>query len=63
MEGKNVVFVQEGDRYETRPIRIGASDNKWTEVLDGLKVGERYVSERSFQIKADIGKAGAAHEH
>lgn len=63
MEGKNAVFVQEGDRYETRPIRIGASDNEWTEVLEGLKPGERYVSDKSFQIKADIGKAGAAHEH
>lgn len=63
MEGKNVVFVQEGDRYETRPVTIGVSDNEWTEVLEGLKPGERYVSEKSFQIKADIGKAGAAHEH
>ena len=63
MEGKTVVFVQEGDKYETRPVRTGASDATWTEVLEGLKAGERYVSEKSFQIKADIGKAGAAHEH
>lgn len=63
MEGKNVVFVQEGERYETRPVSIGASDSEWTEVLEGLKAGETYVSEKSFQIKADIGKAGAAHEH
>ncbi len=63
MEGKMVVFVQEGERYETRPVRLGAGDNEWTEVLEGLKAGERYVSEKSFQIKADIGKAGAEHEH
>jgi membrane fusion protein, heavy metal efflux system len=63
VEGKTVVFVQEGDKYETRPIRPGASDSEWTEVLDGVKAGELYVSEKSFQIKADIGKAGAAHEH
>ncbi len=63
VEGKMVVFVQEGDKYETRPIRTGASDSEWTEVLDGVKAGEIYVSEKSFQIKADIGKAGAAHEH
>lgn len=63
MEGKTAVFVQEGERYETRPVRIGTSDSEWTEVLEGLKAGERYVSEKSFQIKADIGKAGAAHEH
>jgi len=63
MEGKNVVFVQESDKYETRPVRTGAADGEWTEVLDGVKAGEVYVSEKSFQIKADIGKAGAAHEH
>lgn len=63
MEGKNVVFVQEGERYETRPIEMGAADSEWTEVRQGLKAGEVYVSEKSFQIKADIGKAGAAHEH
>lgn len=63
MEGKIVVFVQEANRYESRPIRTGVSDSTWTEVLEGLQPGERYVSEKSFQIKADIGKAGAAHEH
>ncbi|MDO9461020.1 MAG: efflux RND transporter periplasmic adaptor subunit [Alphaproteobacteria bacterium] len=63
MEGKTVVFVQEGDRYETRPIRVGVDNGEWTEVTEGLQAGERYVSEKSFQIKADIGKAGAAHEH
>lgn len=62
MEGNVVVFVQEGDRYVPRTIRTGASDAEWTEVLDGLKPGERYVSKNSFQIKANIGKAGAAHE-
>ncbi len=63
LEGNLVVFVQEGERYEARPIRPGISDGEWTEVLEGLKQNERYVSEKSFQIKANIGKAGAAHEH
>lgn len=62
MEGNTVVFVQEGENYETRSIRPGISDGEWTEVLEGIKAGERYVSENSFQIKANIGKAGAAHE-
>ena len=63
VEGKSVVFVQEGERYESRPIVMGVSDNVWTEVKEGLQLGDIYVSEKSFQIKADIGKAGAAHEH
>lgn len=63
MEGNIVVFVQVGEKYEARTIRPGISDEQFTEVLEGLKAGERYVSENSFQIKANIGKAGAAHEH
>ncbi len=63
MEGKTVVFVQEGQRYEMRPVTIGVGDKTWTEVKAGLKAGETYVTEKSFQIKADIGKAGAEHEH
>lgn len=62
MEGKSVVFVQDGDRYSMRPIKTGASDPDWVEVVDGLKAGEVYVSENSFLIKADIGKAGAKDE-
>lgn len=62
MEGKTVVFVQAGDRFTMRPIKAGAGDSQWTEVLDGLRPGETYVSENSFIIKADIGKAGAEHE-
>ncbi|MER2520634.1 MAG: efflux RND transporter periplasmic adaptor subunit [Bdellovibrionales bacterium] len=62
MENNTVVFVQNGDRYAMRPIKTGLSDNQWTEVLDGLQVGESYVTENSFLIKADIGKAGAKDE-
>lgn len=62
MEGKTVVFVQDGDNYIMRQIATGISDSEWTEVTDGLKEGETYVSENSFEIKADIGKAGAEHE-
>lgn len=62
MEGKTVIFIQDGDRYSMRPIKIGMSDSDWVEVLDGLKEGEVYVSENSFLIKADIGKAGAKDE-
>ena len=60
---KPVVFVREGDAIEARPIEIGRSDGKSTEILAGLKPGEMYVAENSYLVKADIEKAGAAHEH
>lgn len=59
----DVVFVQEGDAYEARPVKLGASGGGYVEITDGLKAGESYVAESSFIIKSDILKATAAHSH
>lgn len=58
-----VVFIQIGDTYEIRPLTLGRDDGQYTEVLDGLNVGDRYVVENSYLIKADLEKAGASHDH
>ncbi len=58
-----VVFVQRGDSYESRPVTLGRCDARVTEVLDGLRVGERYVVENSYLVKADIEKSAASHSH
>lgn len=63
MEGREVVFVREGDTYSARPVVLGARDAGKVEVKEGLRVGEQVVVEQSYVVKADIGKAGAAHEH
>jgi cobalt-zinc-cadmium efflux system membrane fusion protein len=63
MEGQTVVFVQHGDSYEMKPVKTGVSDGRTIEILSGLTLGQSYVSEGSFVIKADILKSGAAHEH
>lgn len=62
-ENKDVLFVQEGDGYEMRHVKLGKSDGKYVEIREGLKQGEKYVSEGSFIVKADIGKAAAGHDH
>ena len=59
----SVVFVQYGDLFEVRPLEIGRNDGRWVEVLHGLSPGEKYVSHNSFILKADLGKAGATHDH
>lgn len=58
-----VVFVNEGDVYKLREVTLGKRGGGFVEITDGLNAGERYVSENSFVIKADLGKSGAAHEH
>jgi cobalt-zinc-cadmium efflux system membrane fusion protein len=61
--GGHAVYIQAEDRFEVRPVTLGARDGDWVEVQDGLSAGTRYVAENSFVLKADIEKAGAAHDH
>ena len=64
MEGKTVVFVKDEDgAFKARPVKTGLQSKSWTEITEGLQRGETYVSEGSFTVKADIGKAGAEHAH
>lgn len=58
-----VVFINVGNAFEARPLELGRRDGQWAEVLSGLRPGDRYVTRNSFVIKADIGKAGASHDH
>ena len=59
----DVVFIRVGDLFEARPLELGRKDGEWVEVLSGLRPGENYASANSFILKADIGKAGASHDH
>jgi len=63
LNNETVVFVREGDVLEARTVKVGRSDGKHVEILEGLAPGEMYVAVNSFLVKADIEKAGAAHEH
>ena len=62
-EDRDVVYVQQGDVYHTRPVKLGRRDAERVEVLEGLKAGEQIVVTQSFLIKADIEKSTAEHEH
>ncbi len=42
-DGERVVFVQEGDRLVRRPVKTGWKDKSFTEILGGLKEGDRVV--------------------
>ena len=58
-----VVFGRYGENFEARPVELGRSDGKFTEVITGLNAGEQYAAKNSFLIKADVGKSGASHDH
>jgi len=57
------VFGRYGGSFEARPVEIGRSDGKFTEVTKGLQAGERYAAKNAFVLKADLGKSGASHDH
>ena len=58
-----VVFVQDGETFSPRKIKLGMRDNHFTEVLEGLQHNERYASTNSFLLKAELGKSEAEHAH
>ena len=59
----DVVFGRYGDNFEARPVELGRRDSKHVEVLSGLNAGEQYAAGNSFIVKAELGKAGASHDH
>ena len=66
VEGEPAVFVPvegEPNTFAKRQVGVGQPVGGLVPVFAGLKEGEKYVSSGSFILKADIGKAGAAHEH
>ena len=65
-EGEPSVFVPvpgEARTFARRGIRVGRAVGGYVPVLDGLEPGDAVVTRGSFLLKADLGKAGAAHEH
>lgn len=52
IDGHDVVYVSSGDALERRAVRAGASEGGWTEILEGLKGGEKVVAKGSFVVKS-----------
>ncbi|MBA2726726.1 MAG: efflux RND transporter periplasmic adaptor subunit [Parachlamydiaceae bacterium] len=59
----DVVFISVGNLFEIVPVQLGRKNREWVEIISGLHSGDRYVSENSFILKADLEKSGAKHEH
>ncbi len=59
----SVVFGRYDQYFEVRPLELGRNDGEMVEVLKGLTPGEQYAGGNSFAIKAELGKAGASHDH
>lgn len=66
VEGKPSVFVPvpgEENTFAKRPVNVGRAVAGLLPVISGLEEGELVVVDGSFILKAELGKAGAEHDH
>lgn len=57
------VFLTDGESFELQPVETGRSDGEWTEIVSGVRAGDRYVTKNAFLLKAELGKSEATHDH
>jgi membrane fusion protein, heavy metal efflux system len=65
VEGKNVVFIPQGDGYVPLPVVTGEESNGYVAIRSGLSEGQPFVAEGAFTLKAQLEKAafGDGHSH
>ncbi len=67
LEGETVVFVPDGDAFESVPVVLGRTNGTHVEIETGLRQGEQYVAEGAFALKAEVVTSGldshAGHGH
>jgi RND family efflux transporter MFP subunit len=63
--GRPVVFVQlDGESFERKPVRTGATDDGYTQILEGIQAGNRIVSRGAYLIRlAAMSTQIPAHGH
>jgi cobalt-zinc-cadmium efflux system membrane fusion protein len=64
IEGETVVFVQhKAGEFEAQIIQLGQKNQQHVEVTQGLSIGQTYVSENAFVLKAQSQKSSFGHGH
>ncbi|WP_296713112.1 efflux RND transporter periplasmic adaptor subunit [Rhodoblastus sp.] len=62
IEGKTSLFVRNDKGFVARNVALGRSDAQFVEITEGLTSGETIAAANSFILKAELGKAEAAHD-
>lgn len=63
IEGKKVIFVQDGNAFKPVEFKIGIQGKEFTQILKGITNGQKYVGNNSFLLKAQLEKESASHSH
>ncbi len=56
IDGEKYVFVKKGNYFEPRKVKIGRTNDKYAEILEGVTKGEEVVYKGSFTLKAQMTK-------
>ena len=59
VSGRTVVFVAEAGGFRARPVTPGATGGGATQIVQGLKGGERVAGRGAFVLKAELSKGEA----
>ncbi|MGY2375286.1 efflux RND transporter periplasmic adaptor subunit [Pseudomonas sp. SDO524_S393] len=63
VEDKPSVFVRTEHGFVTRHLELGARENGYVEVRQGLEAGAQVATVGSFILKSELGKGSAEHAH
>ena len=65
VEDQLSIFIQTDEGFVPAPVTLGQSTETYAEVIEGLQLGQRYVTKGAFTLKAELGKGsfGDGHAH
>ncbi len=54
LEGQKVIFVEGKEGFRPQVVTLGLENSKLVEVLDGLHIGDKYVTKGAYTFKSEI---------
>jgi len=60
--GRSVVFIAEGQGFRVSPVTPGRSGGGYTQIVTGLRGGERVAGRGAFLLKAELSKGEGGDE-
>jgi len=63
VEERPSVFVRVAEGFQATPVVVGASQDGFVEIREGLEAGAQVATRGSFTLKSELGKGAADHGH
>jgi cobalt-zinc-cadmium efflux system membrane fusion protein len=63
IDKQTCLFVRTVEGFEVQLIEVGREDETHVEIISGLEVGQIYVAEGAFTLKAQLARGSFGHGH